>query len=552
MTPPEPEAAEEALGPLATGYYLDNFEALLASVVAGCDFLDEAEAAFCEGFPGLGLGARRLYVRLISRRGPCFRRDLIDYPEVGDLDAALLDLIEAGFLDLGEDAALDELLRLLRVDELRSLAQALGIATPKRRTAILEALESVEPELVSEGFRQGWVIVRPLCGAVVRRLQILFFGNGHQDLSDFVLQQIGRVRYEEYPLRQADGPFPDRHSFETALTLMEAREHQWLLVEAGQGEVAVELAEAVAAGIEEYSGEARRRADGIVNESARWLERAGRSEEAIALYCRAWHPPARERRARILEKQGELGGCIELCEAMEAEPRDESERVAAPTIGRRARKRRGESLGPQRRFRPKTRELVLPRREGEVELAVLEALEVDGWQGVHGENALWRSLFGLAFWDLIFAPLPGAFAHPYQSGPLDLRRPEFRERREPGFRERLAEVAAGDFSALRRTMREKRGIACSLLSWDFEERVFEAALACIPGAGLAAVFDRLSRDIRRYGRGFPDLFVWREEDFELLEVKGPGDQLRPEQRGWLAHMEAAGLPAIVQRVSWQD
>jgi hypothetical protein len=40
--------------------------------------------------------------------------------------------------------------------------------------------------------------------------------------------------------------------------------------------------------------------------------------------------------------------------------------------------------------------------------------------------------------------------------------------------------------------------------------------------------------------------------YALLEVKGPGDALRPEQRAWLACLVAQGLPAAVLRVRWSS
>jgi hypothetical protein len=75
-------------------------------------------------------------------------------------------------------------------------------------------------------------------------------------------------------------------------------------------------------------------------------------------------------------------------------------------------------------------------------------------------------------------------------------------------------------------------------------------LRALTGAELAAVCDRLSRDLRRYGSGLPDLFLTHPERERVLlaEVKAPGDVLRPEQRGWLAHSPDCGIPATV--CSW--
>ncbi len=51
------------------------------------------------------------------------------------------------------------------------------------------------------------------------------------------------------------------------------------------------------------------------------------------------------------------------------------------------------------------------------------------------ENALINSLFGLLCWPAIFAPPPGAFFHPFQSGPADLSAPHLVQRRAAVFAE---------------------------------------------------------------------------------------------------------------------
>ena len=71
---------------LREGYYLDNFHTLLDHVEARyADLFASAERAFLADFRALDLAAQRLWVRLISRRGPCFRVDRLSYPEIGAL-----------------------------------------------------------------------------------------------------------------------------------------------------------------------------------------------------------------------------------------------------------------------------------------------------------------------------------------------------------------------------------------------------------------------------------------------------------------------------------
>ena len=88
--------------------------------------------------------------------------------------------------------------------------------------------------------------------------------------------------------------------------------------------------------------------------------------------------------------------------------------------------------------------------------------------------------------------------------------------------------------------------------WPGVDAHLGLALSRLRGSHLAPVLDRLSRDLGRYGHGLPDLFLvsQNEPGFELLEVKGPGDRLRPEQVGWLDYLSARGLPSAVLAVEW--
>lgn len=41
-------------------------------------------------------------------------------------------------------------------------------------------------------------------------------------------------------------------------------------------------------------------------------------------------------------------------------------------------------------------------------------MEHGGWRGIHCEGSIFRTLYGLLFWDIIFAPVPDVFLHPFQ------------------------------------------------------------------------------------------------------------------------------------------
>lgn len=544
--------------PLAEGYYLANFETLLADVERRSgDLLADAERAFLYDFRLLSLDARRLYVRLVSRRGPWFRLDRLRYGEISG--GAADELCAAGFGERAGREVVAERLALLRREELLELALRCGVPEA-RRLRKLQLVEAVAAALASEAeaLASRLPILRLLRVAVLEVLRLLFFGNLAQDWTEFVLQDLGVLRFEAYAL--SERAFADRAELEQHLALRRARERAAQALAEGDLVAAVELAEEIAR--RTWRPTARRLADGVLLPVGRALERSGAREAALRILSAAWAPPARERRARLLTGLGRAAEALALCREIGAQPRDEGERVFADRFGDRLRARL--AADPQRRpsRRPAqngvlatvaSRILAVERSPGPVEAVALTALAAEGLRGFFAENWLWRTLFGLAFWDLLYAPVPGAFVQPFQYGPRDLY-DGFRAARAAAVEERLEQLAADPRPgpALLGRWDEKLGTASRLVHFAPELRPHLELAACsLSGAELAAVCDRLSRDLRRHGKGFPDLFLVDETGRPLLaEVKAPADELRPEQRGWLEYFERCGIRTVVLRLRW--
>lgn len=552
---------EQESGPveLPEGYYAENFAAILRTVQTRYDdLLTAAEREFAQTFlERLSLGARRLYVRLASRKGPIFRRDRLDYPEIAELDDAAHELESAGLLDRAEEAEIGELLALLLRSEAEAMLRELGGEVPAGalKAEVLETLaERIEADELRESLEERLGLLRPLGAEEVEVFRLLFFGNLHQDWTEFVLRDLGVVCYETYDLRRELRLFNERQAIDDTRLLRAARNAIGRHLAEGEAEPAFALAEEVLAGAGAWHASARRWADQVLVRTGRERERRGEWAEALRLYAAAERPPARERRARVLDRLERFAEALELCREIESSPRDEGEAEFAPRFAHGVRRRAGEKLPPRRRPKRRVEELDLELGGGgPVEALALEALAERGRVGIFAENWLWKSLFGLAFWDVIFAPVPGAFEHPFQLGPLDLHGPDFRRARRGMIADRLSELEAEEDLAPRllEVYRAKSGTANALVSWhEGSLAALEFALERIEGRHLAVVCDRLSRDLRRYRRGLPDLFVARDEPpgFELLEVKAPGDQLRPEQGAWIDHLEARGIPAAVLKL----
>lgn len=541
---------------LPEAYYLANFELVLADVEARSgDLLLPAERATIAGFRQLPPAAQRLYVRMLTRKGPWFRRDALRYPEIGDPEPPLAELVRAGFCR--SDADLEELLPLLtRVDLAQALVEfGLPAAKAARRVALLD-------DLLQHAARdplRGYLAERlqpasPRWGDLWRRLFLLFFGNFEQDLATFVLADTGRVRFESYRVDPGLRLFTTRADVDYLLSLRGLREQ----LEAVDSEAGLEILSDAALAMEAHPGvRQQRRFQRLLNDLGQAWERGKRPDRAMQCYARSERPPARERRARILASRGELEAAWQLALEMAEAPRDVAEaRFARRFLGR---QRHGDAAverwlreHPQPEPPLETGLDLAPHPEG-VERAALEAARAEGWDGFFAENHLWRALFGLVFWEDLFADLPGAFLHRFQNAPLDFGSADFYGRRQARIDRRLAEIVLEEKPAARiLAMADRKwGVANAFVDWRHLDRSRLAeALARIEAKVLQEVLRIMVRNPRAFDRGFPDLFLFRPggRDWKLWEVKGPGDSLRPEQEWWLHQFTRLGCDARVVRV----
>ena len=187
-----------------------------------------------------------------------------------------------------------------------------------------------------------------------------------------------------------------------------------------------------------------------------------------------------------------------------------------------------------------------------MEQFVLEQLLSEGGWGAHTENALPKLLAGLIYWPVIFALVPGAFTNPLQTAPHGLYDPEFTRQRQTILID--LERQLDDDEALRAHMQDvakaKAGIANPLVSWGLLEAIpLEQWLSALPTDWIRKLSAFLIRNLSDYRRGFPDLFVcYPSGAVELVEVKGPGDQLQLQQRAWLSTLKDMDIAARVIRV----
>lgn len=187
-----------------------------------------------------------------------------------------------------------------------------------------------------------------------------------------------------------------------------------------------------------------------------------------------------------------------------------------------------------------------------VETYALQHYERLGYKGYHCEGRIVTTLFGLLFWDIIFAPIPGAFETPYQTAPLDIFEDTFYHAREELIENRLDEICGNNARKIIQNVDDEhreRETWCLGVRWDLfpQEDLLEIAevredsedsfkcmtfVQCLKGEALACLCRVLGEDYGQRGSGVPDLFLWNyaEKHCKFVEVKGPGDKLQENQK----------------------
>lgn len=535
-------------------YYLRNFEFVLDWVGARyADLLSADEHAFVRAFTQQPEASRALLVRLIMRKGDHFRASRLAYAEVGDIEQAAQPLFEQGWLVTDQPIEVDALARLLLKSELANLDLGVSQASKLGKQALLDQIAaqglSARPWSEWPGIPPDALYsltISPLC----ERLRLLFFGNLSQDWTEFVLSELGVQQYEQVPFSSESRSFHRAADVDDYIYLGRCRDR----LDAGN-----DVAEVLAL-FADFATEnpwIERRHQRLRFQLGQQLEREQRLEEALALYLQCQHSEARQRAVRLHERLDQPEQAYALARSALAAPHSAAEQQ----LLERALKRLGRKLSqPLPATQPEadtpTRLLTLPGPNPlGVEHAVAEHLAQPEASVFFVENGLICSLFGLLCWDALFAPLPGAFFHPFQSGPADLYDAEFAGRRASLFADALAAIDDGSYpTIIKQRWQSKYGLQSPFVFWGLlDEPLLDLALRCIPARHLRLWCERMLKDIRANRAGMPDLIqFWpSEQRYCMVEVKGPGDRLQDNQRRWLAFCAEHDMPVEVVHVQWE-
>ncbi len=544
-------------------YYLENMETVVGWVLNHhADLLTTEEQDRLRAFQALSLPARALLTRMVMRTGELFRADKLRYPELGVPESeALEELVADHWLDAEPLLTLDQLFRLYTLGELRPVfaaaLQEAGWQKTLPKWQMLEVLQQSFPDALPLADWLGMDVQPVVCinpMALFDRVRLMFFGNLRQSWSDFVLVELGHQRYEPVTFTPDSRAFQHRSEVDIYLTMHQCRE--WL----DEGVAAREVWPEVPAPSDNAWLTSRR--DRLLLELGRQAERQGERELALQAFGTSGHREARLKQLRLLERMKRHREAWAIASRWQTQDLSDAEAQGLARILKRLAAKLGERPPPAL-TPPPIREftLTLPKPAlGSVEFAAQQHLWRDDSPVFYVENTLINGLFGLLCWQTIFEPVPGAFFHPFHVGPADLTREDFVARRQASFDRCFACLQDNSYrERILDNYRAKQGIANPFVIWPVvTEEVLNLALDCLPPADLEGLFRRLLLNIRDHRSGFPDLIRFHpgntgsDRQYEMIEVKGPGDRLQDHQIRWLEFFAGAGIPASVCYVRWQE
>ncbi|CAI2364042.1 unnamed protein product [Moneuplotes crassus] len=181
-----------------------------------------------------------------------------------------------------------------------------------------------------------------------------------------------------------------------------------------------------------------------------------------------------------------------------------------------------------------------------VENLALKFYGKQGWYGLHVENTLFKTFYGLLFWDQIyFEKVPYVYQTPYHFGPLDFGLREFYQSRKSIFDDRLKIIENIKAEDLRKEIEDSydRHLHTHnvLINWDSvkltRERLASVSV-CLGGKIIAKIVKRYLDDFKTWRIGMPDLVLWKDETREsmFVEVKSETDTVAEHQKCWISFL----------------
>lgn len=506
-----------------------------------------AQTDFLARFWDLPRAAQCLYVRFAGRKGRVFHSGRLNYPEIADIPAALRALEQAGFISAVREADYADYVRALTKPEILALLSAAPREVYKRswkKDALVETVFAHVPFARAAIPPQAIVQRRT---DVLQYLSFLYFGKIEDNFQPFTLRDLGLVRTPDFKADYA-ARFDDRVQAETAYFYALAL-HRF---KHGTDDDTAHMIDGLGgwpAPACEISEAGR---DKLLQKLGGLSERLGDIDTALRLYGASEAPHCNEREIRLRYKQGDKDWVQARLEGMIDNPgSDAAHNFAVDFYARKFKKKR-------------TSEITDILRAGDIlqldeafkaapERAAQRHYQGQGIAAYRTENALWRTLFGLLFWDILFCADKAKIHNSFERLPAGLKLGTFYAAHTDAIEARLSSLSDPSrvHVQILKMVSRHHGTPNGVFRWN--GRIIDtlrALLEAAPPMALAQILRAMCQDYKGMKDGFPDLMLIGDEGVQFIEVKAEGDVIRRNQLTRIKQLRTAGFPAGIARIDW--
>ena len=535
-------------------YYHTHFTDMLSKVATrydGC--LSGAPQQFISDFIALPRLAQCAYVRIAGRKGRVFKTSKLSYQEIPNLADQFKILTRADFVrPIREGDAADYLAALPKADVAAVMKQhlhpsAFRASWNKPRLVETALCHISAAKLVSSS--AGDFVVQGR-GEDLRYLLFLYFGRIEDSLQPFTLRDLGLVKAPDFKERY--GP-----RFETAAEANTAFFYASALHDFKNGDEAdiARLIDSIGRWPAPLCSVSQAGRDKLLSKLGGLSERLGDCATALTLYGLSETPQCNERSVRLKYARNNAGDREAVkarLEAMIEDPASEDEyHFAADFYARKFKKKRTSHITDILRASDVIK--IDEAYRHEPERAAARHYRSQGFDVYRTENAPWKMLFGLLFWNELYASETSVLHNSFERLPANLKTGTFYADNQTAIEKRLSGLTETPKTWLYilKSATQHHGTPNGIFRWN--SRTLDKVKALLDGAparSVAAMLRLMSKDWKNTKDGFPDLMLYGNKELSFIEVKAEGDTIRRNQLTRISQLNAAGLKASIARTKW--
>jgi hypothetical protein len=545
-------------------YYWENFNYVLSYVKKQYqNLLSESEILFIQNFENLSKESQCLYLRLASRRATWFREEKLSYVEISQISLRINELFENDFVRFAssqDTGNLGSILSVFSKKECIALASNLPHFPTYKSTIskddLVHLCKPFESNLLKLLNEISGRLICPVQLEYFTFIQFLFFGTKFRDMSEFVIRDLGHRQYVEVNEEEFIPYFQTRkeaiEKWKISLWLERFQElskdsvFMYELVESWNQDILPMY--------EDISDVAIGSFERALFSLGRWLERLGYLEMALDIYEPSLSSLSLERRVRILVKLKRIKEAMMWANVgLEIAFSPKEIHFFEDFILKQNSKKHIKAVTQSLKSSPTL--LIDIKWKGNVEMGVMQYFENLGYSAHFTENHLWKNILGLLCWDLVFDEKQTGIHHPFQWAPSHYSSDGFTLGKERDFEEKISLLDSIDsfiFHALE-IKENHEGKLNPLIDWyTLDIQLIRELVNRVPIESLSTILRYLWTHLSTHAKGFPDLFVFKDSEYQFIEVKSPTDNLSAIQYFWHDYLKRNGIEIELYRVIWVD